>query len=312
MTSQQPTTGNLSQAIIATLAYGDIFDFPLTSAEIHRYLIRCPATLAQVEQSLRTLPVAQKCAYFTLPGREKIVAMRQGRQKNAQALWPQARAYAQRISRLPFVRMVALTGSLAVNNAPPNADIDYLIVTSDDRLWLCRTLTTALVRIAARKEVPLCPNYFVTQRNMVLPERGLYIARELSQMVPLSGLDVYHQFRQANAWTADYFPNAQAAPAESIESEPTSSRIANIAQNALSTPLGKPLEQWAQKRRMLSLAANSKNETQYTADVCKGHVDGHQKRVLTRFASRLSELGIPAAPYIAHSSFTPSQNGAQA
>ena len=153
--SSLPTQTNLEAAILQTVAYVDGFDYPLTAAEVHRFLIGIAATPEQVSNILengRLIPhqLSRQDHYYMLPGREEIAAIRQQREVNARQLWPYAQQYGCAIARLPYVRMVSVTGSLAVNNAIEGADIDYLIVTENGRLWLTRAFVILIVRIAAR------------------------------------------------------------------------------------------------------------------------------------------------------------------
>ena len=53
-----PDPSELDLAIVSALAYADVFDYPLTVAQIHRYLVRTPATMAQVEAALALRSVA--------------------------------------------------------------------------------------------------------------------------------------------------------------------------------------------------------------------------------------------------------------
>jgi hypothetical protein len=51
MPTRQP-----DEAILHTLLYADIFDYPLTPAEIHHFLIAEPATRESVEAALEHSP----------------------------------------------------------------------------------------------------------------------------------------------------------------------------------------------------------------------------------------------------------------
>ena len=171
----------LQQAILHTLAYADVFDYPLTASEIHRYLVGVPSTLACVQETLNnTLPktyISQIGEYFTLPGREGLTETRARRTAHSAQIWPQAVAYGRRLANFPFVRMIALTGALAVQNVEEGADIDYFIVTEPGRLWVCRAMVIGLVHWAARSGVVICPNFFLAANALELPDLIMFSAR---------------------------------------------------------------------------------------------------------------------------------------
>ncbi|MCL4256147.1 MAG: hypothetical protein KJ043_20485, partial [Anaerolineae bacterium] len=70
---------DLEWAILQTVAYADIFDYPMTNAEIHRYLIGREASLDDVTLAITRLfgrYLADCDGYICLLGREKIVETR--------------------------------------------------------------------------------------------------------------------------------------------------------------------------------------------------------------------------------------------
>ena len=70
----------MEKAILKTLAYADIFDYPMTLREIHKWLINKKANLRQVEKVLSKLSkkgkVKSKKEYYFLARREEIVKRR--------------------------------------------------------------------------------------------------------------------------------------------------------------------------------------------------------------------------------------------
>lgn len=287
----------LAQAIWRTLAYVDLFDYPLTAVEIHRYLESVPASLDEVMHALRHSPLLAgqlvcRDGFYSLPGREAVFAMRQQRQQQAVGLWAAARRYGALIARLPFVRLVAVTGSLAMSNVAAEADIDYFIVTENGRLWLARALVIGVVRLAARRGVVLCPNYFVAESALALPEHTLYTAREVAQMVPLSGLPVYQRLRAQNSWVTCFLPNADGPPQAAPTAVCPASWGQKLAELPLRTPVGAWLEQWEQARKIARLTQTQKRsgESCFTAVICKGHSQAHQQRTLSAYQTRLTML----------------------
>ena len=207
--------GRIDRGVVEALAYADVFDWPLRAAEIHRYL-PVEATLGEVESALESGAPSSHLMERTgdlamLRDRHELAGVRQRRASHSAALWPRAISWARIVGRLPFVRMVAVTGSLAVGAARERDDIDLFVVTADGRLWLTRAMTMAVVRGARLRGLRLCPNYLIAASAIDLRDRSLYAARELVQMVPVTGGEAYAELMAGNAWYRDYLPNAEPA-----------------------------------------------------------------------------------------------------
>ncbi len=144
-----PPDSLAADAILRTLLYADVFGFPLTETEIHHFLIGVSATPEEVQATLRNSPCLAESVecingYYVLRGRAELVRQREARNDASLRLWSVARRYGTWMAHLPFVRMVALTGALAMRNANDrDDDIDYLLVTKPGRVWTGRTLTVS-------------------------------------------------------------------------------------------------------------------------------------------------------------------------
>ena len=113
-------TGDLERAILEALAYSDIFEYPLRLDELQRYL-PMHANIEQLPGALNALSgrVGKLDGFYFLAGREALVDIRKQREARSRALLPHAMQYGRILGSLPFIRMVALTGSLAVKNSVP-------------------------------------------------------------------------------------------------------------------------------------------------------------------------------------------------
>jgi hypothetical protein len=283
----------LTDAAIRTVAYADVFDFPLTAPEIHRYLIQETAGLSDLERvlangALDSGRLSQRGGYYSLPGREWTVETRIERERRSVHIWPDALRYGLRIARIPLVRMVAVTGDLAVNNVRRGADIDYLIVTRPGRLWLSRLLIIALVRAASVRGVTICPNFILSENALVIPDQNLYTAHELVQMVCVCGWRTYIRMRQANAWVARFLPNA------GIDDLPREEAEAGMLYTAAEAVLeSRPLawlEDWEMQRKIRKFRSEGQDnpEVRFSPDFCKGHFDGHAQRTLDAYSRRVT------------------------
>jgi hypothetical protein len=288
----------LKYSVFHTLAYADIFDYPMTAEEVYRYLAARRASREEITQVLADESLFTRVQeYFTLRGRENIVETRMRRAEVSARLWIKAARYGRMIAMLPFVRMVAVTGSLAMNNTDEGKDVDYLIVTSPNHLWTCRALSLFIARFARFEGVNLCPNYLITTNALKLTERSFYVAHELAQMIPLSGFEMYREIQRQNRWLEDYLPNALIEPElpPGILGRKKNSVIQNALEIVFRLPLIDRFENWEMNRKIARLTReqSSSSESYFSADVCKGHIDQHGENVVAALSVRLQKAAAP-------------------
>ena len=292
----------LERAVVATLAYADVFGHALTATEVHRHLIAVRATPTQVRAALAQVGgLSRGNGYYALPGRQAVVATRLRRAATAARLWPRALRWGRALAALPFVRMVAVTGALAVDCVEQGADVDFLIVAATGRVWVCRALVVALARVVSLRGAALCPNYLLSEDALEIPVRSLYTAHELVQMVLIAGRPTFLKMIHANPWVAEFLPNANAAHTVPDDARLVGGALTRLAETPLCGKFGDLLEsrlrlwQSARLRRKIEAGQLGGREASFGADGYKGHFDAHGEQIMASWEARLHELRGPLA-----------------
>lgn len=219
----------LAKAIIQTLVYADIFDYPLTKEEIWRFLIT-DGSLPKVNKeiffkALETLiprkdaQVVRYKEWFYLKGRAEIITVRVRRRRESQRKMTIARSVARFVSLVPAVQLIGVSGALAVENAKVTDDIDLFIISKKGTLWLTRLLILGILQILGKRrrwgekqvENKVCVNMIMDESSLSLPKKrhDLYTAHEIAQLKVLFERDtIYQRFLKANSWGRKFLPNA--------------------------------------------------------------------------------------------------------
>jgi hypothetical protein len=292
----------LCAAVRRTLAYADLFDYPLTAQELQRYLHGMSATREELHALLAEgiSGVEASAGYYALAGRLSTVAERRRRAAISAPLIGRLRLYTTVLKYLPFVRMVALTGSLSMQNVDHRVDMDVMVVTAPGRVWLGRAAVILLVHLARRAGDTICPNYVVAANALELGDLSIYGAHEVAQMVPLYGRDVYYQVWASNPQITHHLPNARAWPMPHDHMQPVAQTCKRGVERLLGGAIGDGLERWECRRKIDRLSkrqAIPMAEIVLTAQQCKGHFDQHRTRVLAAYQERLMHIdsGEPAS-----------------
>lgn len=221
----------LRTSIFATILYYDSFDFPLTLAEIFRYLvnprrfllekndaikIKANEVVHELDSMVRVGIIGRKNGFYFLPGKDWLYGARIEKDKLANRKWKKFLRVARYLPVAPYLRAVFASGSLAANNPEPKSDFDIFVVIKSGRLYTGRLFLWFISSILGAKRgrfdvvAPdkLCFNHYVTDDNLELTHQSLYIAQSLANMKPvivLSGL--LDKFAASNRWASAYCYN---------------------------------------------------------------------------------------------------------
>jgi hypothetical protein len=298
----------IEAAVVRTVLYADVFNFPLTAEEIHHFLIHDePTSRTQIKLLLETSSwlrdkLETNDVYFGYRGRSDLFSIRAAHEQASQRLWPLGLDYGMWLARLPFVRMVALTGALAMRNASDtDDDLDYLLLTKPGRVWLARAFAILLVRLGRRRGVEICPNYVLAETALEQEKHDLFMAHEVAQMMPLYGNGLYTRMRLANGWVRDHLPNAS-APFYRVPERHLGwgwSVLKRMLEALLGGRLGDALEGWEYRRKLRRFA--SAINTPYSSALLderqvKGHFKDHGHPVLEKYYAMLSRCNLEEAP----------------
>jgi len=212
--------------IIRTLSYAGVFNFPLTLEEIHLRLIGKKISKDKLKQNLLKLKIKSHQDYYYLDNKNQVIS----RIKNQKYLTPkinQAKKIAKILKIFPSIQTVLITGTIAAKNPKKDDDIDFLIITKHNALWITRLIVNLLLDILGiRRTVKsrnfsnkACLNLWLTTKTMSLPKnrQNLYTAHEIALAIPIWDKNhTYNNFLFKNAWISKFLPNIK------IPSKPTS------------------------------------------------------------------------------------------
>jgi len=203
---------DIKKNILATLAYFDVFNYPLTQSEIFLFLAK-RYDLSVFSNAILSL-VAEHAIYkfdnfYTLKNDINIAKRRTAGNTKAAELIKVAERVGNLLAKFPYVRGIGISGSLSKNFADEQSDIDLFIITAGNRLWIARTLLHFFKKMTflVNKQHLFCMNYFIDEQGLEIVEKNVYTAIEVATLIPLEGDTAFEKFYSANTWTRFFLPN---------------------------------------------------------------------------------------------------------
>lgn len=247
---------SFSTIILATLAYSDQFQYPLTKNELWERLVNLELFLGEVlgikkvdkkntslsredfTKTLDVLVIKKKVIfdgkYYALAGSEGFFLIRKNRKKLSKNNLDQIDRLLNCVKKIAWIKAVGITGSQAMENITQKKDdVDFIIITAKNRLWLVRPIVILYSYLRGKKYLfwpfkpakprdKWCFNLWLDEGAMELGEgrKNFYTAYEIKQIKWLyeSGETTANLY-QKNSWVNDYLSNFRIKTDNEGESE---------------------------------------------------------------------------------------------
>jgi len=167
-----------------------------------------------------------------------------------------------------------------------------MLVTVPGRLWIARAFALLFNRITKIVGYTLCPNLIVAETALEWPLHDLYSARELYQMIPITGMDVYQRLMNANLWAQEFLPNGSHDFSRERKATEVATTFKAILEFPLRGELGDRLEQWEMTRKIARFSKQEGfgDETVFNAEVCQGNFHHHRKSTREILERKIADL----------------------
>jgi hypothetical protein len=262
----------LSKNILNTIIYYDILNFPLTSFEVWKYLLaEKGCTLGEIIEALEDDDLKKHIeefrGFYFLKGCKDLVERRIQCDKNSAVKFEIAEKTAWWLRYAPFVKMLAVTGTLAMKNCEKNSDIDFFVVLEKGRIFTGRLLVTLIVHLLGirrhGKKIKnrICLNYFITTDNLEIQRQDLFAANEYSFIYPIYGHSFFQKFCEKNIeWIKKIKPNWQTPDLKPARYFVERSKFSEAIQKALESLInmlqGDRIESWLKRHQIARIERN--------------------------------------------------------
>jgi hypothetical protein len=295
-----PKNKPLATSFLRTLIYFDIFSYPLTRKEIFEYSSLKNFDLQEgiitLENLLEQRVISNHLGYYFIGKTSDKIKQRIAGNKLAKKRMKSARFFSAIIASFPFTRGVYISGSLSKGYMEEGSDIDYFILTSSNRLWLCRTLLILFKKIILlNSHKNFCINYLIDIDHLEIKERNIYTATEVALLLPMYNFQLFEKFLNENSWVKDFYPNLKQHETLSVKGFPGIKRIAEkLLDNRIGDKLDnfffKTTSRYWQKKHRKSEVDRPESELVWKKHVSQYNPRHFRMNVLNRFRKKIHEF----------------------
>ncbi|PQJ79341.1 nucleotidyltransferase domain-containing protein [Polaribacter porphyrae] len=282
-------------SILKPIIYFSLFNHPLTKEEIFLFSDETDKEIVskKLDNLIDTGIIKKIDDYFLISDNPKSIQKRILGNFEAEKVMPKVKKVAKFISTFPFIKGVAISGSLSKGYFDNKSDFDFFVITKAKRVWISRLFLAIYKRLFLNNSYKeFCVNYFVSTSTLEIEEKNRFTATEISTVIPLYGKEEFINFYKANYWVKEYFPNLdlnyRKENVKLIEKTFLVKSLEFLLNNPLGTAINYVTMRLISKNWKKRYIKKSNNPYKAKEEISKHHPDNFQHQVLTKINQQYS------------------------
>lgn len=318
----------IEDAILATLAYYDGLDYPLSAFELYRYLIN-PGRLKPYIESLEAITpkdvyeaieellgrgaIMQENGFYFLKGRAGLSALRLEREKISAQKWRRCLNRAYWLQIVPWIRGMFVSGSLALGTTSSESDFDVLVLVKSGRLYLARLFLSGIASLIGARRTryetvapdKFCFNHYLTTSTLNIKHESLYNAQTYAHLAPMAiSPALTGRFFADNLWINKFvynFTPHQQTIRRTVRPSGFLKGITQTVEFIGQGRIGDILESWSRRYQQKRIAANPATRAPggrviYTDSELEFHPHSFERVILNHYNETTRQLGVSMNP----------------
>lgn len=283
------------QAVLKTLAYFDVFNYPMKPSEIHQFapILMSPLNVVPcLNYMVNHGLIFQHGNFFSINSDPAVAESRKANSKTTDKSIALAKRFSRFLSRVPFVDGVFAADTNSFELHPEGVELDFSIIAKPNRAWLCRffiRLYMSLFWFRSSKSFGL--NHIIDGGQLQLDDKSLMMATKLKMLTPMVNQELYSSFIKSNTWANQFLPNLKQKAKEDVpelSKNVLKSIIEFVGSGAIGSSLNKllkNLDQKPHKSEEMDSTAKSKTGIHFIAINAIRNENEVNELVLNRLAS---------------------------
>lgn len=314
----------ISDAILATLAYYDGLDYPLSAFELCRYLVN-PQRLKPhiesleditlediyeaVEELLEKGQIKEENGFYFLTGRTGLSTLRLEREKISAQKWRCCLNRAYWLQMAPWIRGMFVSGSLALGTTGPESDFDILVLVEPGRLYLARLFLSGITSLIGARRTryetvapnKFCFNHYLTTDVLNIKHESLYNAQTYAHLVPMAvSPALAGKFFAENLWINKFvynFTPHQQTIRRTVRPSRFLRSLAKIIEFIFQRRIGDTLDRLAREYQQKRISTNPATHAAggrviYTNTELEFHPHSFERTILDHYNATTHKLGV--------------------